>query len=89
MEDAQISTSCQSCTGDKGEVEFFCRTCQEPICRNCLLMRHLNITGSNDKISEKERLLDIYERKTIAERTTVNIKEELKLEHEPEKPQEN
>lgn len=88
MEAPLIATQCEQCTGDKGEIEFFCRTCQTPICRNCLLTRHLNL-GSNDTKEEKERLLDIYERKTIAERTTVNIKEELKLEQEPtpEKPQ--
>ena len=42
--------------------------------------------GSSQQIEEKEQLLEIYERKTIAERMSVNLKEEL-LVNEEKAPQ--
>ena len=35
--------NCMTCYQMAEEVEFYCRTCQVAICRNCLLKNHLNL----------------------------------------------
>ena len=54
-----------------------------PICRNCLLCYHINLDVNKKKdkaiLQEKTKLLDYYERKTITERMTVSLQNELKI----------
>ena len=28
------------------EIEFYCKSCKEAVCRNCLLLKHLALGGS-------------------------------------------
>ena len=78
------------------EVEFYCKSCLQAVCRNCLLQNHLNIdlpdflddasdSFNQEKLKEKQELLDQYERKTLQERMTVSLKDELQLKDEVEK----
>ena len=87
MQTLSFDESCKTCLGPREEVEFYCRSCCQAICRNCLLKYHLNLNfGSSSqeqqKIKEKQDLLDQYERKTMSERMTVSLKAELKLDEE-------
>ena len=81
----KLEIHCSSCDKDAQLIEFYCRTCQKAICRNCLLLKHISIGNQNDDVDtgvmeEKQELLAQYERKTINERMSViSLSHELKL----------
>ena len=83
---------CLSCKDDQidltdfkcEEIEFYCRSCDKSVCRNCLLKYHLNLdivpsSKKKQKIQEKQELLNQYERKTFVQRMSVSLTEELKI----------
>ena len=76
---------CPSCDHDsRSEIEFYCKTCEQPICRNCLLKNHINLSvgkkDNQEELKEKTELLNQYERKTMTERQTISLTHELKIE---------
>ena len=63
---SQLDIFCNNCESSadnhsKSEVEFYCRTCEKAICRNCLLQKHISfesdIMGNNvnQKVDIKEK----------------------------------
>ena len=38
-----MEIDCKACGEDpRSEIEFYCKTCQIAICRNCLLLKHIS-----------------------------------------------
>lgn len=49
-----IDNSGQNGKMQKEEIEFYCRSCRQAICRNCLLKYHLNLDFAPSSKKEEQ-----------------------------------
>ena len=43
----KLEIHCSSCKNE-ALIEFYCKTCDKAICRNCLLLKHISIGNQNE-----------------------------------------
>ena len=97
IEITSLDIFCKSCIlniqnqpgSQKSDIEFYCKTCDKAICRNCLLQKHISFESESNSesfstkevdIKEKKELLEQYERKTVTQRMSIkSLSYELKL----------